>query len=149
MKLKKLGVLLLTGMLTLTAAPCAFAAKNARIDAADIDFAAVIGDTGEKGTANVYHWWTAGGEKDAITNRQSVIETKAGEPFTMYMLVWNKGADGVANVQVKDGDNVIAEKLMAVNGGDWRVVEMELTIDTAGEHVITVGNLSKTINISE
>ena len=84
-----------------------------------------------------------------ITNRQSVIETKAGEPFTMYMLVWNKGADGVANVQVKDGDNVIAEKLMAVNGGDWRVVEMELTIDTAGEHVITVGNLSKTINISE
>ncbi len=71
MKLKKLGVLLLTGMLTLTAAPCAFAAKNARIDAADIDFAAVIGDTGEKGTANVYHWWTAGGEKDAI---ESVID---------------------------------------------------------------------------
>ena len=26
---------------------------------------------------------------------------------------------------------------------------VRLTIDTAGEHVITVGNLSKTINISE
>lgn len=83
------------------------------------------------------------------TSYQSVIETKAGEPFNMYMLVWNNGADGVVNVQVKDGENVIAEKIMAVNGGDWRVVQMELTIDTAGEHVITVGNLSKTINIAE
>ncbi len=83
------------------------------------------------------------------TSYKSVIETKAGEPFTLYMLVWNNGADGVTTVQAKDGDEVIAEKIMAVNSGDWRVVEMELTIDTAGEHVITVGNLSKIIDITE
>lgn len=38
---------------------------------------------------------------------------------------------------------------MAVNGGDWRVVEMELTIDPPGEHTLTVGTLTKTITIVE
>ena len=83
------------------------------------------------------------------TSYESVVEAKAGEPFTMYMLIWNNGADGVTTVEVKDGDTVIAEKIMAVNSGDWRVVEMELTIDTAGDHTITVGDLSKTISIVE
>jgi len=66
MKLKKIGALLLTGVLALTSVSTAFAAKNAKRDAADIDFAATIEDTGTKGTANIYHWWTAGGEKDAV-----------------------------------------------------------------------------------
>ena len=34
-------------------------------------------------------------------------------------------------------------------GGSWRVHEMTLTIDTVGEHTITLGNLTKTINIVE
>ena len=38
---------------------------------------------------------------------------------------------------------------MAVNGGDWRVLKMEITIDQPGEHTVTVGNLTKTINIAE
>ena len=32
---------------------------------------------------------------------------------------------------------------MAVNGGSWRVLEMTLTVDQPGEHVITIGDLSK------
>ena len=40
---------------------------------------------------------------------------------------------------------MIAEKIMAVNGSSWRVVEMELVFDTAGEHVITIGDMSTTI----
>ena len=52
-------------------------------------------------------------------------------------------------MQAKCDDAVIAEKIMAVNGGDWRVVEMTLTVDQPGEHVITIGDLSKTINILE
>ena len=56
---------------------------------------------------------------------------KAGVPFSIYTLLWNNGADGVTTVQVKDGDTVIAEKIMAVTGGSWRVVEMEITLDTA------------------
>ena len=44
---------------------------------------------------------------------------------------------------------MIAEKIMAVNGNSWRVVEMEIMLDTAGEHVITVGDLVKTITVTE
>ena len=83
------------------------------------------------------------------TSYETADGAQAGVPFTIYFLLWNNGADGVTTVQVKDGDTVIAEKLMAVNGGCWRVVEMEIVLDTAGEHTITVGDLVKTITISE
>ena len=83
------------------------------------------------------------------TSYESVIETKAGEPFTAYVLLWNNGDDGITTVQAKCDDVVIAEKIMAVNGGDWRVVEMTLTIDQPGEHLVTVGDLTKTISIVE
>jgi glucose/mannose transport system substrate-binding protein len=49
----------------------AMAAKNEKRDAADMDIPAILSDTAAKGTASVYHWWTAGGEKDAI---ESVID---------------------------------------------------------------------------
>ncbi|MDR0897262.1 MAG: hypothetical protein LBN04_05340 [Oscillospiraceae bacterium] len=84
-----------------------------------------------------------------MTNYESFIETKAGEPFTVYALLWNNGDDGITTVQAKCDDTVIAEKIMAVNGGSWRVLEMELTIDEVGEHTLTVGDLTKTINIVE
>lgn len=83
------------------------------------------------------------------TSYESVIETKAGEPFTIYTLLWNNGADGITTVQASCDGEVIAEKIMAVNGGDWRVVEMTLTIDAVGEHTLTVGTLTKTIQIVE
>ena len=83
------------------------------------------------------------------TSYESVDGAQAGVPFTIYCLLWNDGEDGVTTVQVKDGDTVIAEKLMAVTGGSWRVVEMEITIDTAGEHTITVGDLVKTMTVTE
>lgn len=83
------------------------------------------------------------------TSYESVVETKAGEPFTAYVLLWNNGDDGITTVQAKCDDTVIAEKIMAVCGGSWRVVEMTLTVDEPGEHVLTVGDLSKTIQIVE
>lgn len=83
------------------------------------------------------------------TSYESMVECKVGVPFNLYTLLWNNGADGVTTVQVKDGGNVIAQKIMAVNGGSWRVVEMQITLDTAGEHVITAGDLVKTINVTE
>jgi glucose/mannose transport system substrate-binding protein len=49
----------------------AMAAKNEKRDAADMDIPAILADTAAKGTASVYHWWTAGGEKDAI---ESVVD---------------------------------------------------------------------------
>ena len=65
------------------------------------------------------------------------------------MLLWNNGDDGITTVEAKCDDAVIAQKIMAVNGGNWRVVELTLTVDQPGEHTITVGDLSKTINIIE
>lgn len=76
MKLKKFGALLLTGVLAITSlTTSAFAAKREKRSADDIDFAAVLEDVSAKGTVNVYHWWTAGGEKDAI---ESVIDEFKG-----------------------------------------------------------------------
>lgn len=72
MKFKKLGALLLVGAMAIGMLPTsAMAAKREKVDAANVDFAAVIEDTGAKGSCSVYHWWTAGGEKDAI---ESVID---------------------------------------------------------------------------
>ena len=82
-----------------------------------------------------------------MTQTESVVETKAGEPFTIYCLVWNNGADGVENVQVFDGENLIGEKMMALTGNSWRVLKMDITLDEPGEHTITIGNVSGTISI--
>lgn len=84
-----------------------------------------------------------------MTNYESVVETKAGEPFSAYVLLWNNGDDGITTVQAKCDGTVIAEKIMAVNGGSWRVLEMTLTVDEPGEHTITIGDLSKTVQIVE
>ncbi len=83
------------------------------------------------------------------TSYNSVIETKAGEAFEAYVLLWNNGDDGMTTVQASCDGEVIAEKIMAVNGGSWRVVELTLTIDEPGEHTITVGDLTKTIQVVE
>lgn len=71
MSFKKFVAIFLAVISVVLCMSTAFAAKNPKRDAADIDFAAVIEDAAAKGTANVYHWWTAGGEKDAI---ESVID---------------------------------------------------------------------------
>ena len=83
----------------------------------------------------------------ASTRTQLSTAATAGEPFTAYVLLWNDGSDGVTTVQAYDGDELIGEKIMAVNGGSWRVVEMELTLDTPGEHTVTIGDLTGTMTI--
>lgn len=72
---------------------------------------------------------------------------KAGEPFKATFLLWNHGADGMTTVQAWDGENLIAEKVMAVTGHSWRVVEMELTLDGAGEHTLRIGDLSAVLTV--
>lgn len=92
---------------------------------------------------------TEGSNGSSNTSIESFVETKAGEPFTIYTLLWNNGADGMTTVQAQCDGEVIGEKIMAVTGNSWRVVEMSVTIDELGEHTITVGDLSRTINIVE
>lgn len=63
--MKKWIALLLAVLLALSCTG-ALAAKNPKINADDLNFEAIIDDTEAEGPVNIYHWWTAGGEKDAI-----------------------------------------------------------------------------------
>lgn len=72
MKLKRVVCLTVCVLLAAFMMPLsALAGKNPKLDAADMDFASIIADTNADGTASIYHWWTAGGEKQAI---ESIID---------------------------------------------------------------------------
>ncbi len=82
------------------------------------------------------------------TSQKTVnLKQKSGEAFTVSFLLWNEGGDGMTDIQLLDGDKVIAEKTMAVNGGSWRVVELDVALEGAGEHVLSVGGLTTTITV--
>ncbi len=67
MRLKKITALIVCFLLVLSILPsAALAAKNPKVNAEDVDYASVIENTEVTGSASVYHWWTAGGEKQAI-----------------------------------------------------------------------------------
>ena len=72
---------------------------------------------------------------------------QSGEAFTVSCLLKNTGTADVTTVEVYDGDTLIAEKIMAINTDSWRVVEIEITLEGAGEHTITVGDLTATITV--
>lgn len=69
---------------------------------------------------------------------------KAGEPFEINFVANNKGGAGLITVQVMDGDAVAAEKVVGLAENQFRVITVELVLE-AGEHTITVGDMSKTI----
>ena len=92
---------------------------------------------------------TTEGSSGVRVSIETVEEAKAGEPFTLYCLVWNNGGDGVETVKAYADDVLIGEKMMAVIGGSWRVLKMDVVIDQPGEHVITIGNISRTLIIAE
>ena len=72
MKLKRLAAMTMAGMLAFAALPSgALAAKREKKDADTMDIPSILEDVDAKGTVNIYHWWTAGGEKDAI---ESVVD---------------------------------------------------------------------------
>lgn len=84
------------------------------------------------------------------TSTQLVVSNvvqKSGEAFTINFLLWNDGGDGLTTVEVFDGEKVVAEKMMAVNGDSWRVVEMDVVLEGAGEHVLTVNGMTATITV--
>lgn len=89
------------------------------------------------------------GFRTSVVDKVVYAPVKSGEPFKASFLLWNHGDDGITTVQAYDGDTLIGEKIMAVNGGSWRVVEMELTLEGAGEHTLTIGDLSATITVTE
>ncbi len=83
--------------------------------------------------------------RGSVTSTVTNAVQKSGEPFTIYFVINNHGADDVFVVDVMDGDTVVGSKTMAISGGEWRICQMEITLEGAGEHTITVGNLSDTV----
>ncbi len=69
---------------------------------------------------------------------------QAGVPFEVYFVAKNNAGDGHVTAQIKEGDTILAEKFVAVDAGQFRVITMEITLE-AGEHVITLGDMSTTI----
>ncbi len=86
------------------------------------------------------------GSKTVTTT--AVQQAKAGQPFNVYCLINNYGGDGIENVQVKANGEVVAEKIMTVCGGSWRVFQCELTL-AAGEYTIEVGGQTSTMIVVE
>ena len=87
-------------------------------------------------------------ESGSSTSTQTTVwnQAKAGEPFTVYALLRNTGSDGITTVQAKANGEVMAEKIMTVPGGSWRVVQMDITLD-AGEYTIEIGGQTGAIII--
>ena len=75
-------------------------------------------------------------------------QVKAGEAFTVYCLLNNNGADGITTVEAKANGEVVAEKIITVCGGSWRVVQIDLTL-SAGEYTIEIGGQSGTLTVVE
>ena len=71
---------------------------------------------------------------------------QAGVPFEINFVAKNNGGDGHVTVEVMDGGEVIAEKFVAVDEGQFRVMTVELTLE-AGEHTISIGDLSAVITV--
>ena len=89
-------------------------------------------------------------ESGSSTTTQTSLKNqiKAGEPFTIYCLLRNNGADGITTVEVKANDTLVAEKIMTVCGGSWRVVQVELTLE-AGDYTIQMGDLTGSLTVAE
>ena len=83
-----------------------------------------------------------------VSTKTSVVDyVVAGEPFTIYFIAQNNGGDGHFTADVYDNGQLIATKFFSVNGGDFIIAEMELTLE-AGEHTITVLGMEKTLTVN-
>ena len=96
--MKKLLSLVMALVLVLSLGSTALAAKNKKIT--ELDIPAVLADTKSKGKVNVYHWWTAGGEKQAIEEIIDGYETAYGKKLAKSNAIPG-GAGGAMVMKVK------------------------------------------------
>ena len=90
-------------------------------------------------------------ESGSSTQLQTTVwnQAKAGEPFTIYALLRNTGADGITTAVAKVNGEPVAQKIMTVEGGSWRVVQIDITVDAPGDYTIELGDQAGTIKIAE
>ncbi|MBQ7455084.1 MAG: glycoside hydrolase family 3 protein [Clostridia bacterium] len=76
------------------------------------------------------------------TDNQAV----AGEPITVRCLLRNNGGDDIVPVVVYANDRPVAEKLYAVEGGSWRVVQIEIILES-GDYTIRIGGATGELSV--
>ena len=82
------------------------------------------------------------------TSYQAINATVAsGESATLYMIAENRGADGSVKLEVTEGDQVLASKYISVESGSFVVVTIEVPLEGAGEHTLTVGGNTIVITV--
>ena len=93
--------------------------------------------------------WLQRSFREIQTTIQAInAQIKAGEAFEISFLVENKGADGYTTVEVYANDQLVASKFVSVNGGDFRVVSMDITL-AAGEYALKVCDMVEAITVVE
>ena len=107
-------------------------------EAADIDLNTLVIDP------QIVTEETASGAMTSVRNGSA----EPGEPFTLYLLAENAGADGTVLVEAFDNGQPLASKFVSVEGGSFVVVRLDVTLTGAGAHEITVGDNSLTVTVS-
>lgn len=109
--------------------------------ASDFEYSTLVLPTGVELTE------TESNGSKTINSKLYTLNPKDGETFTVSFLLRNNGAAGIETVNVYDNGELVARKTVAINDNSWRVVQIELTLNGAGEHAITVGSLSGTVTV--
>jgi beta-glucosidase len=82
------------------------------------------------------------------TQRSAVNQTvQSGETFPIYLIADNAGADGTTVAEVYDGEDLIASQLVSVEGDSFAIVTINIALEGAGEHVISVGENTLTVTV--
>ncbi len=166
MKLKKIASLALTGVLSIGVAANALAARNEKKNADDMDIAAVIEDTAASGSASIYHWWTAGGEKDAIESiidgfthtytkvkaKSNAIPGGAGGAMVMKVKVLQQAGKSPETFQAHPGQEIepyLASDMLLDLSGVWEHANIKgrllpgleelCTASDGKQHIVPVG----------
>lgn len=85
-----------------------------------------------------------GGNPVMNTVARNMIQT-AGVPFEINFVAQNNGYDGHVTAEILRDNEVIATRFVSLAEGQFRVVTMEISIEEAGEYVLSVGESSQTI----
>lgn len=101
-------------------------------------------------TRQVLNTVTTESNGSASTSVSSVNQpVVSGEPFPVYMIVENGGADGTNFIEIREGDTLLASKYITVKGGSFIVVKMEVAVEGAGEHTLSVAGNLLTVTVGE
>lgn len=75
------------------------------------------------------------------------VPAKSGEPFNVYLIANNYGADGNVVAEVVDNGEVVASQLVSVEGGSFAIVTIPVVLEGEGEHTISVGENTLTVTV--